>query len=97
MSCSENICNVSDVSCVKEKKIEAKRSKEIVFYELQKGSFLIVAGQIGPKQSRPQSNHCIIMFFLFNLIICIVNCVVYLISNQIIVLLCCLFNLIICP
>jgi hypothetical protein len=62
----------------------------------------MVAGQIGPKQNRPQvksapvksapsqidprSNHCIIMFFLFNLIICIVNCVVYLIPNQIIVL-----------
>ena len=51
-----------------------------------------VAGQIGPR-----SNHCIIIFFLFNLIICIVNCVVYLIPNQMIVLLCCLFNLIICP
>jgi hypothetical protein len=50
-----------------------------------------------PSQIGPRSNHCIIMFFLFNLIICIVNYVVYLIPNQIIdiVLLCCLFNLII--
>ena len=51
------------------------------------------SSQIGPR-----SNHCIIMLFvlfflfflnLFNLIIYIVNCVVYLIPNQIIVLLCC--------
>jgi hypothetical protein len=42
-------------------------------------------------------NHWFIMFFLFNLIICVVNCVFYLIPNQIIALLCCLFNLIIRP
>ena len=61
----------------------------------------MVAGQIGPKSNRPQSNRPQIKslyyyVFLFNLIICIVNCVVYLIPNQIIVLLCCLFDLIIC-
>ena len=50
-----------------------------------------------PSQIGPRPKQCIIMFFLFNLIICMVNCVVYLIPNQIIVLLCCLFNLIICP
>jgi hypothetical protein len=58
--------------------------------------------QIGPKSNRPKLNRPQIKslyyyVFLFNLIICIVNCVVYLIPNQIIVLLCCLFNLIICP
>ena len=52
--------------------------------------------QIGPKLNRPQIKSLYYYVFLFNLI-CIVNCVVYLIPNQIIVLLCCLFNLIICP
>jgi hypothetical protein len=85
-----------------------------------------VAGQIGPKQNRPQVKSAQLQIspksnrpqikslyyyaFSFNLIICIVNCVVYLIPNQmivncvvylipyqIIVLLCYLFNLIICP
>ena len=55
----------------------------------------------GSRSNRPQSNRLPIKslyyyVFLFILIICIVNCVVYLIPNQIIVLLCCLFNLIIC-
>jgi hypothetical protein len=56
---------------------------------------ILVAGQIGPKSNHPQIKSLYYYVFLFNLIICIVNCVVYLIPNQIIVLLCCLFNLII--
>ena len=58
---------------------------------------ILVAGQIGPKSNHPQIKSLYYYVVLFNLIICIVNCVVYLIPNQIIVLLCCLFNLIICP
>jgi hypothetical protein len=54
--------------------------------------------QNGSRSNRPQVKSTPDqIIFLFNLIICIVNCVVYLIPNQIIVLLCCLFNLIICP
>jgi hypothetical protein len=52
--------------------------------------------QIGPKSNRPQIKSLYYYVFLFNLI-CIVNCVVYLIPNQIFILLCCLFNLIISP
>jgi hypothetical protein len=51
----------------------------------------------GSRSNRPQVNSLYYYVFLFNLIICIVNCAVYLIPNQIIALLCCLFNLIICP
>ena len=56
----------------------------------------LAPNKIDPKSNQPQIKSLYFYVFLFNLIICIVNCVVYLIPNQMIVLLCCLFNLI-CP
>jgi hypothetical protein len=73
---------------------------KLIFFPIcPQNSVLITLGWLLSDQYnvyRPQIKSLYYYVFLFNLIICIVNCVVYLIPNQIIVLLCCLFNLIIC-